>query len=64
MFQIIAIRAQVVIDDIQNDPNAMGMGLVHKTPHIIGPAIEMGGGKQIDAVIAPAEAPRKSRQPA
>src|SRR5437588_768665 len=58
-FQIIAVRAEMVVDDVENDREAERMRVVDKGAKIVGPAIETGWCKQIDAVIAPTKAPGK-----
>src|SRR5687768_13645405 len=58
-FKIVAVGAEMVVDHIQNDAHAAGMGVIHKTTKIIWCPVETRRGKEIDAVIAPAEAARE-----
>ncbi len=40
--EIISIRTQVVVDDIEEDRQTGTMGRVHEPPKIIGPAVTPG----------------------
>ena len=51
--QVVAVRSEVVVDDVQDDREAVLVRGVDEAFHGRGPAIDMGGREQIDAVIAP-----------
>src|SRR5437016_14197302 len=59
--QVIPVRAEVVVDDVENDGQAKPMGTVDEAAEIIRAAIEPGRREKVDAVIAPAETARKLR---
>ncbi len=56
---VVAIRAEVVVDDIQDHAEAERMRAIDKTAKIVGSAVEMRGREQLDAVVAPTEAARE-----
>ena len=64
LFHIAAVRAKVVVDDIEDDAEFEGMGAVDKAAHVVGCTVEPGRREQIDAVVAPAEFARQNRPPA
>ena len=54
--QIIAGRAEVVVDHVEQHAELEPMGLVHEPAEIIRRSIEPSRREQIDAVVAPAKA--------
>src|ERR1043166_500697 len=58
-FQVIAVRTEVVVDNVENDREAERMRAVDKGAEIVGPAIKTRRREQIDAVISPTEASGK-----
>ena len=50
-------RSEVVVDDIQDHPDAQLVGPVHETAEIVGLAIEPGGSEQVHTVVPPPEFP-------
>ena len=54
--QVAAIGAEVVVDDVEDDAKAEGMGAVHEAAEVVGRAVQPGRGEQVHAVVAPAEA--------
>ena len=54
--EIVAVGAEVVVDDVEDDGEAVAMRLVHEAAQVVGLAVDMRGGEEVDAVIAPAEA--------
>src|SRR5204862_6075072 len=58
-FQAVAVRPEVIIDDIQNDAQADPVGLVNETPDVVGNAVKPRGSEKIDAVVPPTEPPWK-----
>ena len=54
--QIIPVRPEMVVDDVDNDREADRMSAVDKAAQVVGPAVEPRRREQIDAVVAPAEA--------
>jgi hypothetical protein len=48
-----AVRAEVVVDDVEHDAQTVAMGCVDEAAQLLGPAIGASGRPPIDAVIAP-----------
>ncbi len=59
--KVITDRAEVVVDHVEDDRQPEAVGFVDETPHIVGAAVLVRRGKEVDAVVAPAEAARKRR---
>src|SRR5687767_15993601 len=57
--QVIAVRAEMVVDDIEDHAEAGAVRGVDKMTEIVGSAVQMRRRPQIDAVISPAETARK-----
>ena len=55
----IPVRPEMVVDDVEDDPEAEPVGRVDEAPQVVGRAVEMRRREQVDAVIAPAEAARE-----
>ena len=45
----------MIVDDVENDGDAKGMRAVDEAAEIIRSAVQVRGGEEIDAVVAPAE---------
>jgi hypothetical protein len=41
----------VIVDDVEDDPDAVPMRLVDEEAQVVGLAIEVRGGEEVDAVI-------------
>src|SRR4051794_14688824 len=55
LFQVIAIRTEVIVDDIENDAHPQVMSAIHETAKIVRSAIESRGREQIYTIVTPAE---------
>src|SRR5262245_61255179 len=55
--QIVPVRPQVIVDDVENDAEADRMGAIDEASEIIGSAVEARRREQINAVVTPAEFP-------
>ena len=51
-----AVRSEVVVDDVEDDPQTEAMRFVDEAAQVLGPAIGAGRRPPIDAVIAPVPA--------
>src|SRR5262245_57058163 len=60
--QVIAVGAEVVVDHIENDPQAPLKGGVDKTFQRVRVSIDMGGRKESHAIVAPIPTAGKLRQ--
>src|ERR1700730_3930897 len=58
-FEIVSVRAEMVVDDVEDDGDPESMGAVDETAKIHRSAVEPGWCKEIDAVISPAEPARE-----
>src|SRR4051812_37908566 len=56
--QVVAVRPEVVVNDVQNNGDAESMRLIHKTSHVLRPPVERCGRVRLDAIVAPSELPR------
>ena len=63
-FEIVSVRAEMVVDDVEDDGDAERMRAVDEAAEIVGPAVEPGRREEVDAVIAPAEPAREIPPPA
>src|SRR5437764_2905089 len=54
-FEIISVRAEMIIDDVKDDCDPKGVSAVNEAAEISRQTIEAGWCKEIDAVICPAE---------
>ena len=57
--EIIARRAEMVVNDVENHAQAMLMRRIDEAAKIVGRAIQPRRREQIDAVVTPAEAALK-----
>ncbi len=57
VLQVVAVRSQMVVDDVEDDREPVPVGVVHEAAQIVGLAVEMGRSEEIDAVISPAKLP-------
>ena len=57
--QIISIRSEVVIDDIEDNGDSMLVRGIDKRAHVVRCAVEPGRSEKVDAIVAPAEAARE-----
>ncbi len=53
--EVVAIRPEVVVDDVEDDPEAGRVGAVDEAAEVVGRAVQPGRREQVDAVAAPAE---------
>src|SRR6516225_7759250 len=56
---MVSFRTDMVVDDVEDDGDAQGVGGVDEAAEINRLAVEMGGREKIDAVVSPAESARK-----
>src|ERR1700719_4805825 len=56
---VVAIRAEVVVHDIQDYAEFEGMGAIHKPAKVVGSSVEMRGREQLDAIVTPTETARE-----
>ncbi len=61
LLEIVAIGAEMIVDDVEDDPHAQSVGAIDETAKVVGLSIEPGGGELIDAVVTPAEFAREIR---
>ena len=59
--EIISVRAEMIVNDIEDNGDAESMGAVDKLAKIIGLSIKPGRREQIDPIISPTEPARKIR---
>ena len=45
----------MVVDHVEDDAQAQGVGAVHEAAEVVGRAVEVRGGEEVHAVVAPAE---------
>jgi hypothetical protein len=57
--EIVAVRAQVVVDDVQDHAQSEPVCAIHEGPQIVGRAVEPTRREEIDAVVAPPESAGK-----
>ena len=55
--QVVADRAEVVVDDVEDDGDAAARARVDEAAEVVGRAVQVRRREQVDAVVAPAEAP-------
>ena len=58
-FEIVSVRAEMIVDDIEDDGDAEGMSAVDEAAEIIRPAVKPGWGEEVDAVVSPTEPTRR-----
>ena len=51
--QVVAVRPQMVVDDVQDDAEAAGVRGVHQATQRLRAAVDAAGREEIDAVVAP-----------
>ena len=54
-FEIVSVRAEMVVDDVEDDGDPESMGAVDEAAKIHRSAVEPGRREEVDAVISPAE---------
>src|SRR4051812_43506441 len=59
LFEVIPVRAEVVVDDVKNDSQTQRMCLIDERAKIVRCSIQVSRGKEIDTVITPPEIPRE-----
>ena len=47
-------RAEVVVDDVENDAESQGVGAIDESAQVVGRAVEPRRGEQVHPVVAPA----------
>src|SRR5262245_60284429 len=57
--QVIPIRAKMVVDDVQHNPEPQRVRAINECAEIVRSAVEMCWRKQIHPVVSPTEATRK-----
>src|SRR6202521_4045132 len=60
-FEIVSVRAEMVVDDVEDDGDSEGMGAIDKAAEIDRLAVEPGWCEEVDAVVSPAEPAREFR---
>src|ERR1700745_1659932 len=60
-FKIVSVRAEMVVDDVENDGDPKSVGAVDEAAKIHRSAVEPGWCEEVDAVISPAEPAREFR---
>src|ERR1700730_12933351 len=60
-FEIVSVRAEMVVDDVEDDGDPESMGAVDEATKIHRSAVEPGWCEEVDAVISPAEPAREFR---
>src|SRR6202521_1389406 len=60
-FEIVSVRAEMVVDDIEDDGDPESMGTVDEAAKIHRSAVEPGWREEVDAVISPSEPAREFR---
>ena len=58
-FEIVSVRAEMVVDDVEDDGDPESMGAVDEAAKIHRSAVEPGWCEEVDAVISPAEPARE-----
>ena len=53
--EVVAVGAEVVVNHVEDHRQAEAVGAVDEPAEVIGPAVAVERGEQIDAVVAPAE---------
>src|SRR5207237_9784236 len=53
--QVIPVRTEMVVDDVEDDGDAKPVGAVDEGAELVGAAVETGRREQVDPVIPPAE---------
>src|SRR5206468_177341 len=56
LLEVVAVRTEVVVDNIEYDAEAQCMCAIDESAEVVGCAVEMSRRKQIDTVISPAKA--------
>ena len=59
--EVVPLRTEVVVDDVQDQGEALGMAGVDEALEPLGPAIRVVGGEEVGAVVAPVARARKGR---
>src|SRR5208282_4399973 len=57
-FEIVSVRAEMIVDDVENDGDPKSVGAVDEAAKIHRSAVEPGWCEEVDAVISPAEPAR------
>ena len=57
--EVVAVGTEVIVDDVEDDPDAKGVRAVDEAAKVVRRAVEMRGGEEIHAVVTPAEATGK-----
>jgi hypothetical protein len=55
--EVVAVRAEVVVHDVEDHGQAIGVRVIHEPPRVVGRSVEARGREEVDAVVAPAELP-------
>src|SRR5262245_19005956 len=59
--EVVAVGAQVVVDDVEDDAQARGVRSIHEPAQVVRRTVEARRREQADAVVSPAESPGKVR---
>src|SRR5215813_1213970 len=59
LFEIVAVRSEMVVDDVENDADPDAVSLIDEAPEVVGRPVESRRREEIHAVITPAEAAGK-----
>src|SRR5271163_1668230 len=60
-FEIVSVRAEMIVDDVEDHGDPESMGAVDEAAEIHRSAVEPGWREEVDAVISPAEPAREFR---
>src|SRR5262249_46346397 len=59
LLQVVAVRPEMVVNHVQDDAQAGGVGAIDEAAEVVGAAIYPRGRKEIDAVVAPAKSSKE-----
>src|SRR4051794_29633310 len=59
LLQVIAVGAEMVVHDVQNDANAKFVRAIYEFTQIIRAAVKASRGEEVHSVVTPAKAARK-----
>ena len=54
-FEVVAVGAEVVVHHVEDHGQAEAVGAVDEPAEVVGPAVAVERGEQIDAIVAPAK---------
>src|SRR5271157_1876202 len=60
-FEIVSVRAEMIVDDVKDDRDPEGMSTVDEAAEISRPTVKACWCEEVDAIVSPAEAAREFR---